>query len=287
MENTRYPYIPFPERPVMEWPNQARLAVWIIPNIEHYRFDDPELGSSRRVPDVPAFSERDYGNRVGVWRLMDVLDRHHLRATVALNADICEHEPQIITAGNERGWEWMAHGLTNSQSLPGLEIEQERALIHEAVDTIAKATGAAPRGWLGPGRQENFDTPDLLAEAGIEYVVDWSADDLPIPLRVKSGRLLAMPYSGITDMSAFAHWHWSGEQFYHLIRDQFDMLYEEGRTRPRALSIALHPYLSGRPHRALWLDKALAYVADHDDVWLTTGGEIANWYFEKTAQLQS
>jgi allantoinase len=118
----------------------------------------------------------------------------------------------------------------------------------------------------------------------LDYVVDWSADDLPFPLRVNKGRLLAMPYSGITDMSAFAQWHWTGEQFYQLIRDQFDMLYEEGKTRPRALSIALHPFLSGRPHRSLWLDKALAYVTEHDHLWLATGGEIASWYFEHYSQ---
>jgi len=285
MDNPRYPYDPLPDRPILEWPNRARVAVWVIPNIEHFRFDDPALGHPPgSVPDVPAYSERDYGNRVGIWRLMDILDRHGVRATVALNADVCAFEPRIIRAGNERRWEWMGHGQTNSQLLTGLDAGAEAVLIREVIATIARATGAAPRGWLGPGRQETFNTPDLLAEAGIEYIVDWSADDLPIPLRVRTGRLLAMPYSNITDMLAFAYWHWTGEQFYHLIRDQFDQLYEEGKTRPRALSIALHPYLSGRPHRSLWLDKALQYITRHDGVWLATGGEIADWYFGRCGE---
>ncbi|HLY66842.1 MAG TPA: polysaccharide deacetylase family protein, partial [Chloroflexota bacterium] len=220
MENERYPYSPLPERPVLRWPNDARIALWIIPNIEHFRFTTAPNG----IPDVPDYSERDYGNRVGVWRLMDILDKYRLRATVALNCDVCKFEPQIIRAGMERNWEWMGHGITNSERLTDLDEPAERDLIRSVVDTIKESTGTSPRGWLGPGRQENVRTPDLLAEAGIEYVVDWLADDLPVPMRVKQGRLLAMPYSGISDMSAFAGSHWPGELFERMIRDQFDVL---------------------------------------------------------------
>jgi peptidoglycan/xylan/chitin deacetylase (PgdA/CDA1 family) len=279
MENERYSYSPLPQRPVLRWPNDARLALWIIPNIEHFRFTVTENGRDRG-PHVPDFSERDYGNRVGVWRLMDILDKYHLRATVALNSDVCRFEPEIIRAGMERGWEWMGHGVSNSERLPGLGESSERALIQRVIETIKESTGAAPRGWLGPGRQENLWTPDLLAEAGIVYVVDWAADDLPFPMRVKQGRLIAMPYSGISDMSAFQGWHWPGELFERMICDQFDVLYEESLRRPRVLSIALHPFLTGRPYRAKYLDRALKYVTSHDGLWLTTGGEIADWYLQ-------
>jgi len=278
MENARYIYSPLPDRPVLRCPNDARVALWIIPNIEHFRFTVTPDGT----PDVPDHSERDYGNRVGVWRLMDILDRYHLRATVALNSDVCKFEPQIIRAGLERSWEWMGHGITNSERLTDLDEAAERDLIRRVIDTIRESTGKAPRGWLGPGRQENVRTPDLLAEAGIEYVVDWSADDLPVPMRVKQGRLLSMPYSGISDMYAFAAWHWPGELFERMICDQFDVLYEEGATRPRTLAIALHPYLTGRPHRVRYLDRALRYVTSHDGVWLATGSEIADWYLQNS-----
>lgn len=280
MENQRYPYSPLPERPVLRWPKDARIALWIIPNIEHFRF----TSTREATPDVPDFSERDYGNRVGVWRLMEILDKYHLRATVALNSDVCTFEPQIIRAGMERDWEWMGHGVTNSERLTDLDEADERILIRQVIDTIREATGAAPRGWLGPGRQENVRTPDLLAEAGIEYVVDWLADDLPVPMRVEQGGLLMMPYSGISDMSAFAGARWEGQQFERLIRDQFDVLYEESARRPRTLSIALHPYLTGRPHRAKYLDRALEYVTSHEGVWLATGGEIAAWYLQHAGE---
>lgn len=281
MENERYSFSPITKRPPLHGPADARVAVWIVPNIEHYRFDDPH---ERNVPDVPAYSQKDYGNRVGVWRLMDVLDKYHLRATVALNSDVTRYEPEIIRAGNERGWEWMGHGLTNSQSLVGLDPDAERHLIREALRTIEEATGTRPKGWLGPGRQETMDTPDILADEGVSYVVDWAADDEPIDLRVKRGRLLALPYSGITDRSAFESFKWTGEQFCQWICDQFDVLYAEGEHRLKFLSIALHPFLTGRPFRAMWLDRALAHIAEHDRVWYATGGEIARWYTESVAR---
>lgn len=275
MENSRYIYSPISQRPPLVGPNGARVAVWIVPNIEHYRFDDPH---ERNVPDVPSYSQKDYGNRVGVWRLMEVLGKYNLRATVALNSDICRYEPQIIQAGNERRWEWMAHGETNSQGLVGLDEGAERQLIQRSIKSIEDGTGVRPKGWLGPGRQETHRTPDILAEEGIQYVVDWAADDEPIQLAVKRGRLLAMPYTGITDRSAFESFKWTGEQFCQWICDTFDVLYEEGGKRLKLMSIALHPFLTGRPFRAIWLDRALAHIAEHDHVWYATGSEIADWY---------
>ncbi|HZT06889.1 MAG TPA: polysaccharide deacetylase family protein [Chloroflexota bacterium] len=280
-DNQRYPYWPLPARPPLKWPNEARVAFWIIPNVEHFRFDKLGPGSTLS-PDVYEFAVRDYGARVGIWRMMDILDKYQLRATVALNADVCRFEPDIVKAGMERRWEWMGHGITNSQRLTGLSEDDERGLIRQVVDTIASTTGAAPTGWLGPGLGETDRTPDLLAEAGITYVADWVADDQPFPMRVKSGRLISVPYSQeLNDIPVFTRKGLTPEQFYQLVCDQFDVLYDEGGTSGRVMALALHPFLSGHPFRARWLDRALQHITSHPDVWLTTGGEIARWYYER------
>jgi peptidoglycan/xylan/chitin deacetylase (PgdA/CDA1 family) len=283
MENERYPYWPLSERPVIRWPGEARVAFWVIPNVEHFRFDRPTSDPvyDVPVPDVPSFAQRDYGNRVGVWRLMEVLDRHRLRGTVALNADVCHFYPQIIKAGLERNWEWMGHGITNSQRLSGMDERQERETIQTAVKTIAESTGRAPRGWLGPGLSETHHTPDLLAEAGVTYLADWCVDDQPFPMRVKSGRMISVPYSQeLNDLPAFLRKGLSAEQFHQMVCDQFDVLYTEGEGSGRVMALALHPFLSGHPYRAKWLDRALGYISGHERVWLTTGAEIADWYYE-------
>lgn len=277
MENERYPYWPLPARPVIRWPDGARVAFWVVPNIEHFRFaPSPDVD-----PDMTHFTMRDYGPRVGVWRLMDLLDKYRLRATVALNSDVCRFYPEIIKAGMERQWEWMGHGVTNSEFLKGMDEERERATIREVVDTIAQSTGQPPRGWLGPARAETHRTPDLLAEAGIIYLGDWCVDDQPFPLRVKTGRMLSVPYSHeINDFGAFLIKNLPAERFYQMICDQFDVLYEEGARSGRVMNLALHPFLSGQPYQAKWVDQALAYIVSHAGVWLTTGGEIAGWYYE-------
>lgn len=281
-ENDRYPYWPLPARPVIRWPNDARLAFWIIPNIEHFRFDRPfELSPGGLVPDVPGFAQRDYGPRVGIWRMMDVLDKYSLRATVALNADVCRFYPEIIEAGTERRWEWMGHGVTNSERLSGMDAGRERQTIQTAVRTITESTGARPSGWLGPGLSETDLTPDLLAEAGITYLADWCADDQPFPMRVKTGRMISVPYSQeLNDIPVFMRKGLTAEQFCQMICDQFDVLYEEGDRSGRVMALALHPYLTGHPFRSRWLDKALRHITAHQGVWLTTGGEIAAWYYE-------
>jgi peptidoglycan/xylan/chitin deacetylase (PgdA/CDA1 family) len=281
VENERYPYWPLPDRPAIRWPDGARLAFWIIPNIEHFRFDKPTADVGPGMIDIPSFAQRDYGPRVGIWRMMEVLDRHGLRATVALNADVCRFYPQIIRAGIERGWEWMGHGVTNSERISTLSEQVERETIRSVVETIEAATGARPRGWLGPGLSETLHTPDFLAEAGIAYVADWCADDQPFPMRTKAGRLISIPYSQeLNDIPVFMRKGLTAEQFCQMICDQFDVLYEDGERSGRVMALALHPFLTGHPFRSKWLDRALDYIVGHQQVWLTTGGEIASWYYE-------
>jgi allantoinase len=289
MNNARYDYSAIITRPPLRWPNDARVAVWVIPNIEHFHIDRPGTAlrpeSAQQAPDVYNFAWRDYGLRVGIWRLMAILDKYKIRATVALNAEVCDHYPLIVQEGVKRGWEFMGHGLTNSQRLAGLSEEEERDVIARTLARIEQAVGRRPRGWLGPGLAETWRTPDLLAEAGIEYVGDWCADDQPFPMRVAQGELIAMPYTvELNDIPLFLHHHFTGQQFYEAIRDQFDVLYQEGRESGRVMAIALHPFITGVPHRAKYLDQALAYVTGHRYVWLATGSEILDAYRAQLAR---
>jgi len=288
LEHGRYEYSPIAARPVLKMPRGARVAAWITPNVEHFHWGKPAISltpiTASLKPDVLNYAWRDYGPRVGIWRMMEILDRHGFTATAALNSEACTNYPEIIKAGNELGWEWMAHGETNSSLLSGIPEDAERAIIQRAVETITRATGRKPRGWLGPALTETANTLDLLAETGIEYVADWCNDELPYLMKTRSKPVVAIPYTlEIGDIPLFLERGGNGEDFYRMIVDQFDQLYAEGARRPRVLSIALHPFLIGHPFRARHLDRALAYIKRKKGVWIATGGEIVDWW-RKAAQ---
>lgn len=282
-EHGRYDYSAIVDRKPLRWPNGARVAVWVIPNIEHFLFDRPSTSLAGATislkPDVLNYSWRDYGPRVGIWRMMDIMERHGVKGTVALNSDVCALYPRIIEAGKSLGWEWMGHGKNNSGLMTMESADEERAFIKDVVGTIAKATSKAPRGWLSPALSETVRTPDLLAEAGIDYVGNWVNDDQPYPMKVKSGKLTSIPYSAeINDIPAILDQKQSAEDFGRMIEDQFDVLYEDGSTTGRVMSICLHPFLIGHPYRAKYLDKALAHIRSRREVWLATGSEIIDAY---------
>ena len=283
MEHGRFDYSPIVDREPLRFPNGARVAVWVIPNIEHFHWDKPSTSvtavTMHLKPDVLNYSWRDFGVRVGIWRMMEVMERHGVKGTVALNSEVCGQYPRIIEAGNELGWEWMGHGSTNSVLFNDQPEEEERRLIGDIVSTIADGTGTAPRGWLGPALSESFNTPDILAGNGIEYVCDWVNDEQPYPMNVREGSLISMPYSiEINDIPAFLDRGLGAEEFYRMIVDQFDMLYEDGAVSGRVMAICLHPFLIGHAFRAKYLDKALDYIARRKEVWVTRGGEINDWY---------
>jgi allantoinase len=278
-----FKYSPIIARKPIIWPENARIAVWLIPNIEDYRIDVPSPGISpvivSAMPDVLNWAWKDYGTRVGVWRLMDLFDRHGVRATVALNSSVCEDFPIIIEEGKKRGWEFMGHGVTNSKLLTNLPPEEERKIIRTAIETIAAATGKRPEGWLGPGLAETFNTIDILAEEGIRYVCDWCNDDEPYAMEPRTGRIISVPYSlEINDFPAIVHLHRTAREFYEMIKDQFDVLYEEGARGGKVMAIALHPNIMGSPSRIRYLDMSLKYIKQHQGVWFATGSEIASWY---------
>ncbi len=279
-----FPYSPIVRRPRLEWPGGARVALWVIPNIEFFSLEDKvpagSGGSGTKPPDVPTWAVRDYGNRVGVFRMMKVLDRYGVRGTVALNSNLCVHHPEIIEEGRARKWEWMGHNETNTKRLNEVPPEEERRIVHDALATIARATGARPAGWLGSGLQETWDTVDLLAAEGCRYVADWVNDDQPYLMSLEGGRrLVSVPYSfEINDKPAFEKQMRTAREFDEMIRRQFDVLYEEGAESGRVMAIALHPYLTGQPHRIGALDSALEYICRHDGVWRATGAEIADHF---------
>jgi allantoinase len=284
-QSPRYKFEPIVHRKPVRFPNGERLAVMIYVNVEHAPFGSTAPahavypGTMQFSPDILNHGWRDYGNRVGLWRIMQVMDRHGFRGTVNLQSDVCREYPLIIREGNDRNWEWGAQGDNNTSVTTLMSEEQERAFIQKNVGIIEEATGKRPKGWLSWALAESFNTPDLLAEAGIEYVSNYTHDELPVQMRVKRGSLLTMPYTlEINDVPAIMVKGTSAEVFGRMIRDQFDVLYEEGKERPRVMSISVHPFISGHPFRMKHIEPALGYIASHAGVWLTTGGEINDWY---------
>ena len=283
----RFAYLPITERPLLRWPNGARIAVWVCPNIEHYEFmpgpvrvRDPWPRTPH--PDVLGYSVKDYGNRVGLWRLFEVMDRYSIRCTVSLNLANFEHYPEIFEACERRGWDYMCHGIYNTQYLWNYPEDEERAFIEDCVETFRRLTGRRLAGWFSPAASHTLNTPDLVAQAGIKYFCDFYHDDQPTPLRVTGGHLISLPYQmDLNDSNLFASFG-EGKDFARMSRDMFDTLYAEGTGQGRVMCLALHPFIMGRPHRLRYLDEALRYIAGHDGVWFATGEEIADWYYATT-----
>ncbi len=283
MEPALIPYSPILHRPPLRWPNGARVALWIVPNIEHYEYlpkyirtRDPWPRSPH--PDVLNYAARDYGNRVGLWRLFRLTDDFRIRCTVSLNMTVIQHYPAILEAMEQRGWEYMSHGIYNTRYHLDFSEDEERAAMLESRAIHRALTGREQRGWFSPAITNTLRTFDLAAECGYDYTADLYHDDQPFPLRVKTGKLLSIPYSvDLNDVIL----HRRGEEvgdFVRQIRDYFDTVYEEGAEQGRVMCIALHPYWVGQPHRIRVFRQALEYILSHPGVWLTTGAEIADWY---------
>jgi peptidoglycan/xylan/chitin deacetylase (PgdA/CDA1 family) len=287
MEPRRYgpfPYSPITERPPLKWPGGARIALWVAPNIEFFPLDEKVFMGIGIVPDVLSWSHREYGNRVGIWRIMEVLDRYGIRATVALNSEVCDACPQIVAAGVERGWEFMGHNQSNSRPLNQVAPEREGEVVAATFDRIEKATGARPRGWLSGGLIESWDTLDHLIDAGCEYVCDWVVDDQPFVMDVDGRRLVSIPYSGESnDFGAFMRFGWTADQFAEMLCRQFDVLYRESEVSGKVMVISLHGFLIGVAHRIGALEKALDHILGHDEIWFATGGEILDHFLASGA----
>jgi peptidoglycan/xylan/chitin deacetylase (PgdA/CDA1 family) len=273
------------ERKPFSWPGGKTLAVWIIPNVEAWTYDSPEgLATSPNirhvVPDVINYAWREYGIRVGLWRIADVLESSGVRATVALNSSVCDIFPRAVEEMKKRHWEFMGHGITNSQPLSHLSSSsEEKDVIRTTLDTIQKAVGSRPKGWLGPALAERFDTLDILAEEGVQFVADWNNDDQPYRMKVKSGKMHSVPYCmELNDIGLFFRHGYTGEEYLGAIVDQFETLYSESDKLARVMGIPLHPFLVGQPLRIKYFQRAIAHMKKMDRVWFATGSEIAEAY---------
>jgi allantoinase len=277
-----FKYSPIIDRPKLTWPNGARLAVWVVPNIEFFPLNEEIKGEGAMLPNIFPWSRRDYGNRVAVFRLMDVLAKRGIRATVALNSEVCTEHPRIIERGCELQWEFMGHGESNARPSSKYEKKAERHVIADTLKTIAAATGQKPRGWLGAGGSESWHSLDSLASEGVRYVADWINDDQPYMMEIGKPPLVSIPYSGdLNDASMINRKNVSSEEFGRMIRRQFEILYTEAEQSARVMCIALHPWIIGVPHRIGDLIDALDFIVGKPGVWFATGGEIVDAYLSQ------
>ena len=283
MAKPRADYSPIFHREPLRGPDNARVIVWPIINVEEWDINAPMARTVlpnpqgvSLIPDIPNFGWFDYGLRVGFWRLKRVLDGYRVRATVSLNASVCLSYPQLVRESLDSGWEMLAHGFI--QRVINNEPD-EREVIRRTISTIREFTGSAPRGWMGPGLAETFDTPDILAEEGIEYLADWCNDDQPYEMKVKSGRLVALPYTvELNDIPIYLIQHHRSPEIFKRARDQFDTLYREGAEGVRIMAVSTHPYITGVPHRIKYYDRIFDYIRQFEWVVFMTGSEILDWY---------
>ncbi len=277
----RYDYVPLRGRADYSWPAGRCLAVYFALNLEHFSYGEglgAELAPGGPHPDILNYAWRDYGNRVGAWYMLDAFDALRLPMAALVNSAMYDYAPELVAACRARGDEIVGHGRTNAERQGVLAEADERALIAEATARLADAEGRAPEGWLGPWISHSHVTPDLLAEAGYRYLLDWCMDDQPIWFRCRGGRrILAVPYpQEVNDIPQIAGRKIGGDAFADIIVDQFDEMLELSQERPLVMGVALHAYLVGQPHRLRHLKRALSHIAKHRDrIWLTTPGAIA------------
>lgn len=281
-----YDYWPYKDRPKIEWPGGKKLAFWIAPNIEFYEFNPPvnpsRPGWPKPTPDVVGYSQRDWGNRVGHWRLMDLLDKYDMRGSISLNIALCDHHPEIIEACVKRKWEFFSHGIYNTRYSYNMDERQERAVLEDSIKTVEQATGERIRGYLAPALTHTERTFDLIAEHDFWYTCDLFQDDQPQPIKTKNGKLVSMPYSlEVNDVITYGAQAMSPWRYADILKRHFDQLLEEGQDTGTVMCIPLHAYLVSQPHRIRPFEEALKHITDHqDDVWITTGAEIAEHYRE-------
>lgn len=275
-----YDFEAFPRRPRIEWPGGKSVAVWIAPNLEYYELA-PAKHPTRRLwtkpdPDVLAYSHRDHANRVGHWRMAEMMERHGFKGTVSMSVALCQHHPEVVEHANALGWEFFSHGIYNTRYVYGMDEAQERAIMLDSIETVRAATGQRIRGWLGPGLSHTPHTMDLLAENGFTYTCDLYHDDRPTAVKVRSGNLVSIPYGlEVNDHYGFFIYNMSPRQYAQTLIRQYEQLAAEGGT---VMCIPLHSYLIGQPHRIAAFGEALAHIAADGRAWISRAGDIVDHY---------
>ncbi|HKX08996.1 MAG TPA: polysaccharide deacetylase family protein [Stellaceae bacterium] len=283
MDHDRYGWSILPHRKPVSWPNGARIALWVVPALEWFPLDmkgkpfKPPGALVTSYPDLRHYTLRDYGNRVGIFRVMKALDQLGIRASVAVNAAVAARHPSLVKTCIARGWEVIGNGLDMDHlHYEGLPNEEERRLIEDSLAILRGVSGQKIRGWLSPARSESFATLDLVAAAGIDYVCDWINDDMPYAMHTQSRSLHSLPLSNdIDDYTILVQNRHAEDAYAQQVCDQFDVLYKESETQGgRILALSLHPWVIGQPYRIGALERALKHVMGHKGVWAATGSEI-------------
>jgi allantoinase len=280
-KHNRYEYSAIPERPVYDWPEGKRLAVYIALNIEHFSFGEGLGHTPTNIgtqPDVRNYSWRDYGLRVGIWRIFDLLDEFNIPCSHLFNTSVYDYAPPIPTRIRKRDDEFIGHGYTNSEQQGVLSEKEERQLIEKVTAQFRQHEGAGPDGWMGPWISESPHTPDLLKEAGCSYLMDWSADDQPMWMTTRAGPILSIPYHiEINDSPAQLTRRHSADDFTRIVTAHFDEQLRQCEKQPLVFSLALHTFVVGQPYRLAGLRDILTHITNHaeiDKVWFTRPGEI-------------
>ena len=286
MDHDRYTWSMLKDRPAVTWPNGARVALWVVTQLQWFPLDmKPAIpvpaGMARPYPDSWNYTLRDYGNRIGVYRIFKVLDKLGIRSSVAINSALAEMYPYLLEQVVARDWEVIANGLDMGHPHHGdMDSQEEAALIKGVLETLRSISGQAVRGWLSPIRSESMNTPDLAAAEGIEYLCDWANDDMPYPFETASGTILNMPHTmELDDQQILITLRHTEQEYVDQLKDQFDCLYAESESSGgRIMSINLNPWVTGQAYRIKALEGALSYIMSHDGVWSATGAEILDAY---------
>jgi peptidoglycan/xylan/chitin deacetylase (PgdA/CDA1 family) len=277
----RYSYSAITHRRDYSWPSGKRLAVYIGFNLEHFEFGaglGAALGAKSPEPDVLNYSWRDYGNRVGVWRCLELFEQLKLPLGVLLNTALYDYCPEVVEAFAKRGDELIGHGHSNSVRQGEMSAAQEKKLLADCRERIRKQSGIAPAGWLSPWISESFATPDLLAATGYRYTLNWCHDDQPVRFRTRAGPLWSIPYpQELNDIPMIVARLMDGRDFADMIVDNFDEMLAQSKAQPLVMGIALHPYIVGQPYRLRHLRRALKHVVAARRAWLTTPGAICDF----------
>jgi peptidoglycan/xylan/chitin deacetylase (PgdA/CDA1 family) len=290
MDHGLYAWSPIVRRERLTWPNGARIAVAFVVSLGHFEadppsgaFDPPTHRSPLRImppPDYPTVTHREYGHRIGIFRLFELFDAHAIPATAAVDVHTAQGYPRLVTECRRRGWEVIAHGVSQRRAITAEMSEaDERGYIRSSLDAVARVANVMPSGWLSPEQSESTRTPGLLADAGVDYLCDWANDDQPYLIGGAHRPLVSLPLmQEISDVNL----HWNRRvtmaRWAALVIEAFDTLYREGRDSGRLFVLPLHPWCIGQPFRVRYLDRVLAHIRKHDEVWMTTGAEIAAWY---------
>ncbi len=279
----RVPFSAIVDRPALKLPAGGRIAVWTIVNVEEWSIERPMPRTvlpppqgQPLLPDLPNWAWHEYGMRVGFWRFVEALAKFRIKATFAVNGSVCRSYPRVARAALEAGWEFMGHGFVQR---PMHHLEDQRAAIRDTIAAIRQFTGKAPRGWESPGLTETYETIDLLAEEGIEYVADWVMDDQPFTIETTSKPVVSIPYTVETnDIPMMLLQHHSSDEWLKRGIDHFERLYAESGKSARVMAVSIHPYITGVPHRIGYLEKLFEHIVARPGVLMWTGEQILDWY---------